>query len=287
MRNFLDRTVVITGAASGMGRAYAEAFARRGSRLGLCDVDADRLSALSDRLAAEIGADRIFARVLDVSDEGAVAGFAEAVREALGPAHVVLNNAGIGGAGQPFYTMESAVFERTVRVNFDGVVYVTRAFLPHMVARGEGALVNVSSVFGLIGPPNATDYAATKFAVRGFTEALMAEFYGSDVQIHCLHPGGIRTDIAAGSGNERFAAEKLITPPEDIVAHVIRCIERRRLKIVYGHESRRLWFAANFVPLRLFIKRFWAEARGIVDVSDYPRFNPELADELDDLGDLV
>lgn len=274
MRDFRDATVVVTGAAAGMGAAYARAFARRGARLGLCDVNAERLGVLARELESRLGAGRVLAQAVDVADRAAVFAFAAAVREALGPAHVVINNAGIGGAGRPFYQLPLEEFDRTMRVNFDGVVNGTKAFLPHLVARGRGALVNVSSVFGLVGPPNATDYAAAKFAVRGFTEALMAEFHGSDIQIHCLHPGGVRTGIAARGGGDRFAAEKLTTPPEDVAEHVIRCIARGRLKIVYGNESRRVWLGANLLPLKLFVRQLWRETGHLTDTSEYGDFNP-------------
>lgn len=275
MQDFRDATVVVTGAAAGMGAAYARAFARRGARLALCDVRAEPLEALARELGELIGHARVLAQAVDVADRAAVFAFAEEVREALGPAHVVINNAGIGGVGRPFYHVPLEEFDRTMRVNFDGVVNGTRAFLPHLVARGRGALVNVSSVFGLVGPPNATDYAAAKFAVRGFTEALMAEFYGSGIQVHCLHPGGVRTDIGARSGgDDRFAAEKLTTPPEDVAEHVIKCIRKGRLKIVYGNESRRVWLGANLLPLKLFIRQLWRETGHLTDTTEYADFNP-------------
>ncbi len=259
-----------------MGLAYAEAFARRGARLALADIDATGLAKAADRFAGLLGAANVHAQRVDVAEWEEVVGFAASVKEKLGNAHVVLNNAGIGGYGQPFFHTPLAELEQTMSVNFNGVVYGTKAFLPQLIANGEGVLVNVSSIFGLIGPPNATDYAASKFAVRGFTEALMAEFYNSPIQIHCLHPGGVRTNISSRNRNERFDAEKLITPPEEVAEYVIKCIAAKRLKIVYGYESRRVWLGSNILPLRLLIKQFWREAHHIVDTARYADFNPFL-----------
>ena len=276
MKDFRDKVVVITGASSGMGLAYVEEFAYLGARLALCDIDGDVLGVVAAEAAKLVGEDKVYAERVDVSDRAAVFAFAKTVRARLGPAHVVLNNAGIGGYGTPFYHADLDDFEHLMRVNFSGVVYGTKAFLPQLVENGAGALVNVSSVFGLVAPANATDYVASKFAVRGFTEALMAEFYGSDIQIHSLHPGGIATAIAERLPDDQFADRFLTTPPNDIARYVIASIRRGRRQIVYGNQARRLWLGARLLSPMQFVRQFWRESRGMADTSGYGDFNPAL-----------
>ncbi len=279
MKHFSDKVIVVTGAASGMGLAYAEEFAYLGARLAICDVDGPVLGVVAEELTKLIGAGNVYAERVDVSDRAQVFAFAQNVERALGPAHVIINNAGVGGSATPFYNMDLDHFERTLRINLNGVVYGTKAFLPQLLANGEGAVVNVSSVFGLVGPPNVTDYACSKFAVRGFTESLMAEFYKSPIQIHCVHPGGIDTAIARDNPDERFKDQMLITPPNEIVRHVIKCICRNQPRIVYGHQARRVYFGSRVLTPKWFVPQFWREARKVTDTTNYGNFNPALRDE--------
>ena len=155
-------------------------------------------------------------------------------------------------------------------INFFGVLFGCKAFLPQLVANNEGAVVNVSSVFGMIGPPGQADYCATKFAVRGLTESMMVEFHESPISIHCLHPGGIDTNIAKNEKSKPFAKKYLTTPPKKVAEHVINAIRKEQPKIVYGNDSFRAWFAANFVPKRLLKKLLWLEMRKTIDYkTDY------------------
>ena len=274
---------MVTGAGSGMGRAYAQAFARLGARLALNDYSAESLRETLDLLEQE-GFDNVYSDVFDVADQAAMNAFAEQVRQQLGSAHVIINNAGVAGGGVPLMDMPGTAFERTMDINFWGVVYGTQAFLPQLVENNEGAVVNVSSVFGLIGVPNSGDYAASKFAVRGYTEALMAEFAKSPISIHLVHPGGINTNIATGANVEdqesavAFANAYLTTPPEKMVQHVIKCIGRRQPKIVYGKDALRIWLASNFVPLSVLTKLLWREysSKNLLDHTRYARFIPGL-----------
>jgi len=270
MKNFLNKVVVITGAGSGMGRAYAIEFAKQGARLALNDYDQ---AALDETQAILNQQSVIYAEAFDVSDKLAMQSFADNVQSTFGNAHVVINNAGIEGDVKPIFELGGDAFERVMQVNYFGVVNGTKAFLPQLVANNEGAIVNVSSIFGLVGTPNHADYCASKFAVRGFTEALMAEFQNSPVQIHCVHPGGIDTNIARSAGSKSFSDKYLTTPPEKIAQHVIKCIQKNKPKIVYGKDSYKTWAGANLVPQKWLSKLIWRDMRDAIDVQDYKKFN--------------
>ena len=169
MKSLDQKVVVITGAASGIGRALALNVAARGARLAICDVDEDGLAQTMDLVkneGAEIKADR-----LDVSDKAAVASYAADVAAHYGRVEVVINNAGVAHAG-PVTEMEYSDFEWLMGINFWGVVYGTKEFMPHLIASGDGHLVNISSLFGLVSMPGQSTYNSAKYAVRGFTESV-------------------------------------------------------------------------------------------------------------------
>lgn len=262
MKDFRQKVVVVTGAAGGMGRSYAEVFGARGAVLAINDVDPIGLERTAE-LARAAGAPRVITAVFDVADRSAMADFAQRVAVELGGAHVIINNAGIEGETATVGALSDPGLERLMGVNFWGVVHGTRAFLPQIVERGEGAIVNVSSVFGLVGTPKAADYCASKFAVRGFTESLMVELRRSPVSVHLVHPGGIATGIARGPKAQAFAQKYLKTPPEVVAHAVARAIERRTARVVVGHNAWRTWFAGTFVPLPL---RAWILEHELRDV---------------------
>lgn len=268
MKNFKDKIVVITGAGSGMGRAYAIEFANLGARLALNDYDTESLNETCD-IVRGLGTTEIYSQAFDVSDKQTMDLFADQVKTTLGNAHVIINNAGIEGGNKPAVALEDSDFERVMAINFFGVLYGTKAFLPQLIANNEGAVVNVSSVFGLIGTPSSSDYCAAKFAVRGFTESLMTEFQDSPINIHCVHPGGIDTNIAASNDNQEFAKKYLTTSPEKIVKHVIRCMRWNIPKVVYGNQSLRIWLGSVFVPTKLLNWILWQEVKKVVDTNHY------------------
>ncbi|MFL6062390.1 MAG: SDR family NAD(P)-dependent oxidoreductase [Marmoricola sp.] len=195
MKSFQDKVVVITGAGGGMGREMALKAAREGALLAISDWNAEALAETVDLvkgLGAEVRSD-----VIDVSDRAAMGAWATAVAEQFGRVNVVVNNAGVTVTGD-FEEMSYEDFDWIVGVNFNGVVNGTKEFLPHLIASGDGALVNISSLFGLISMPGQTAYNATKYAVRGFTEALREEMLVNKhaVSVTCVHPGGIKTGIS-------------------------------------------------------------------------------------------
>lgn len=274
MKNFLNKVVVITGAGSGMGRAYAIEFAKQGARLALNDYDQSALEETLD-LLKPYGITVTYAEAFDVSNKMHMDEFAKNVKSTLGGAHIIINNAGIEGDAKPVFELENRAFDRLMQVNYFGVVNGTKAFLPQLVENGEGAIVNVSSIFGLIGTPNHADYCASKFAVRGFTESLMVEFQNSPIQIHCVHPGGIDTNIVRSEAGKDFADKYLTTPPEKIAKHVLMCIRKNKPKIVYGKDSYKTWAGANLMPQKWLSKIIWWDMQDAIDQQDYKKFITE------------
>ncbi len=250
MKSFTDKVVVVTGAGSGMGRAYAIEFEKEGAKLSLCDIDPVGLQETVEALRRS-GADRVYSSVVAVADDDAVNEFADRSRAALGNAHVVINNAGIAGSMLPGAETSVKDLDRVFAVNFYGVVHGTLAFMPQLEANSEAALVNVSSIFGMIGAPGNADYCATKFAVRGYTEVLMAELDDSHIQVHLVHPGGIDTNIVKGTTAEDDAKSLLTTPPAEIAVKVIEAIRKNRRRVVFGNAARPARFVSNFVPMGL------------------------------------
>ena len=225
-----DKVVVITGAGSGMGREMSILAAERGAVVAISDWNPDGLAETVDLVKAA-GVRELRSDVLDVSDRAAMAAYATAVAEQFGRVNMIVNNAGVTVTGD-FEDMEYTDFDWIVGVNFHGVVNGTKEFLPHLIASGDGAVVNISSLFGLISMPGQTAYNATKYAVRGFTEALREEMLinGHPVTVTCIHPGGIKTGIARNGRKtkgqdataiDRLFDEKLARMPADKAARII------------------------------------------------------------------
>ncbi|MGV9945317.1 SDR family NAD(P)-dependent oxidoreductase [Rhodococcus sp. DMU1] len=247
MSEFAGKVAVITGAGSGIGRALALELARRGARLALSDVDTAGLDETVRRardLGAEVKADH-----LDVTQREAVLDYADAVAVHFGQVNQIYNNAGIAYHGE-FERSEFKDIERIMDVDFWGVVNGTKAFLPHVVASGDGHIVNVSSLFGLLAIPGQSAYNSAKFAVRGFTEALRQEMLIArhPVKVTCVHPGGIKTAIArnaavpAGDDQESFAQffdRKLArTSPEDAARTIVEGVRRGRARVLIGADAK-------------------------------------------------
>ncbi|HTW83626.1 MAG TPA: SDR family oxidoreductase [Candidatus Sulfotelmatobacter sp.] len=254
-----DKVVALTGAGSGIGRALALALARLGARVALADKDADGLRETAQRVAAAGGS--ASEHVLDVSDGAAVRAYADAVLQTHGTVDVAINNAGVALYGS---VAELAADEIAwlMNVNFWGVVHGTQAFLPTLLTRPEAAIVNLSSVFGLWAPPGQAAYAASKFAVRGFSESLRAELDGTPVRVITVHPGGVKTAIAARTrvaraadpalaARMRVAFEKrfLTTPAETAATAIVEGLTRGHERVLIGADAHRIDRVTRLFPV--------------------------------------
>lgn len=250
MKNLNGRIAAITGAGSGIGRALAEELSRRGAHLALSDVNEVGLAETVAR--CEGRGVKVTSQIVDVADRAAVEAWADLVVDEHGAVNLIFNNAGVAVAA----TVESISyedFEWLMNINFWGVVHGTKAFLPHLKAAGEGHVVNVSSVFGLVSIPSQSAYNAAKFAVRGFTDALRIELEidPCSVSATTIHPGGIATNIArdarvddsvadvAGSTEEAMVEfdKFLRTPPEKAARQILKAVERNRRRALIGPDA--------------------------------------------------
>ena len=214
MSSVHGKVAVVTGAGSGIGRAVAFELARRGAKLALSDVNDLGLAETADRAKA-IGAD-VHSAHLDVSRRDEVEAYATSVVEHYGLVHQIYNNAGITGGGRTVLEADWDVYDRVLAVNLLGVIYGTKAFLPYLIASGDGHVVNISSLNGLMAQPTLAAYCASKFGVRGFTEALRTELLvaGDPVQATTVHPGGVKTNIASATEAEAQAQGLELTPAQ-------------------------------------------------------------------------
>jgi NADP-dependent 3-hydroxy acid dehydrogenase YdfG len=193
MKSFSNKVAVITGAGSGIGRALAQQLSEEGAQLALSDVNMD---GLKETQASLKGNSKVTLTQLNVADRAGFEQHAKDVINDFGHADMLFNNAGVALA-QTVNDCSYEDFEWLMNINFWGVVYGTKSFLPHMLNRPEAAIINVSSIFGIIALPTQSQYNAAKFAVRGFTESLRQEIKDSRVYVGCVHPGGIKTNIVA------------------------------------------------------------------------------------------
>lgn len=252
MKTLSDRVAVVTGAGSGIGRALSGALAARGCRLAISDIDEAAVTAVAEQLRA--GGAEVLGERLDVADREAVHAHAERVHGHYGAVHLVINNAGVS-VGATVENISYEDFEWLMGINFWGVVHGTKAFLPFLKQAEEGHIVNISSVFGLIGMPAQCSYNAAKFAVRGFTECLRMELEidGSRVSCTSVHPGGIKTNIAraarvdedalrlSGGDKEQMARrfEKMArTTPEQAAEVIVKGILQDRRRVLIGGDAR-------------------------------------------------
>ncbi|MEW6168232.1 MAG: SDR family NAD(P)-dependent oxidoreductase [Pseudomonadota bacterium] len=252
-----DKVAVVTGAGSGIGRALAVELACKGCRLALADVDEAALAETAAMLPPAP-----YTEQLDVADRDAVHRFAANVKHTYGSAHVVINNAGVA-LSQTIENMSYEDLEWLMNINFWGVVHGTKAFLPILRAQDDGAIVNLSSIFGIIAIPTQGAYHAAKFAVRGFTETLRQELAGSGVFAMTVHPGGIKTNIVRnariyvdteGNTDKSVVVEQFDkiarTSAADAARAIVDGIERRRPRLLIGADAKLLERIQRLAPER-------------------------------------
>jgi NADP-dependent 3-hydroxy acid dehydrogenase YdfG len=247
MEGFAGKVAAVTGAGSGIGQALAVELGRSGATLAISDVDLEGLAQTEERLKA-IGAP-VRADRLDVTEREVFHAYADEINEHFGKVNQIYNNAGIAFTGD-IEICQFKDIERVMDVDFWGVVNGTKAFLPHLIASGDGHIVNVSSLFGLMSMPGQAAYNAAKFAVRGFTEALRQEMTlnGHPVKVTAVHPGGIKTAIArngsAAEGVDSELTAKLFdkrlanTTPRRAAEIILEAVHKDRARVLVGPDAK-------------------------------------------------
>ncbi|MCB0975441.1 MAG: SDR family NAD(P)-dependent oxidoreductase [Actinobacteria bacterium] len=243
MKTLTDKVAAVTGAGSGIGRSLALALARRGTHLALSDIDEIGL-AETVTLVEGTGV-KVTSSVVDVTDASAVEAWAQSVTDEHGQVNLIVNNAGVALIAD---VASSSIDDIAwlMSINYWGVVYGTKAFLPLLEASGDGHVVNISSVFGLISVPGQSAYNSAKFAVRGFTDALRMELdiAGSPVSATTVHPGGIRTNIVRNARSRGEAADparfdKIArTTPGRAAEVIIDAVLKNRRRVLVGTDAK-------------------------------------------------
>jgi short-subunit dehydrogenase len=242
-------TAVVTGAASGIGAALAAALADRGSNLALVDRDGVQLHAVAEEIQGRHRGLEVRSFLADLAETSELGSLATQICQELGSVTLLVNNAGIALAGT-FEQISLSDFDAVMRTNFDATVHLTHHLLPTLKAAAGSHVVNMSSVYGLVAPPGQTAYAASKFAIRGFTESLRHELAASGVGVTAVHPGGVRTRIALNAriGEHvgpadaaeagRRAARVLTLDPRVAAETILDGVERRKARVLVGSSAK-------------------------------------------------
>lgn len=258
MKKFKNKVSVITGAGSGIGRGLALELAGQGARLALSDVDMKALEYTETLIHNEFPNSDVKCYLLDVSSRDAVLAHAEQVLSDFGSVQFLFNNAGVA----LFASIKNMTFEEldwVLGINLYGVIYGTKAFLPSMLEKEEGHIVNISSILGLFATPASSAYSTSKFAVRGFTETLARELEGTNVFASCVHPGGIKTNISAGGrmGSRAGKYEQqcidnaslhLRTEPRDLAVEILKGVQRGKRRILAGDSAKLADLISRLLP---------------------------------------
>jgi len=266
----LEQSVaVITGAAMGIGRALAGRLADEGASLCLADINKEALDVVADALRAK-GCE-VSAHAVDVADRSQVEALCRNAVEHFGRVDLLINNAGVALRGD-IEEVSLADIEWLMGINFWGMVYGVKYFLPILKQQKKAYIVNLSSVLGIIAPPGEASYAASKFAVRGFTEALRHELAGTSVQVSIVHPGGIRTGIVkssrVGAGTDPWKREQDVakfefiarTLPERAADRIVSGVLKGETRILVGRDASQIDLVQRLLP-----ERYWRILGPLVD----------------------
>lgn len=247
MKSFSNKVAVITGAGSGIGRALAQQLSKEGAQLALSDVN---VQGLEETKASLTGNGKVLLSQLDVSNRSDFEQYTQTVISEFGHADMIFNNAGVA-LSQTVESCNYEDFEWMININFWGVVYGTKSFLPHLLSRPEAVIINVSSIFGIIALPTQSQYNAAKFAVRGFTESLRQEVKDTNLYVGCVHPGGIKTNIVANGrmhqsmiGNQSHSKQieefnKLArTTPTKAAQTILNGVRKNKRRILIGQDAK-------------------------------------------------
>ena len=256
VKDFRDKTAIITGAGSGLGRSLALQLHPAGARLALCDTD---LASLQEtlRLTGKSGK-RVSLHRVDVADREQMSQFAAEALSLHGTADILINNAGISLTPMPFDEISEEQFEKVLNVNMWGVYNGTRAFLPHLRTRPEASIVNISSLAGLVGMYGYSSYSMSKFAVRGLSEALQSELVRSEVS-QLVHPGGVKTNFIRTAPNladdEREAAHAIFSKyatldADKTAGKILRAVQKKKGRLILGVDAHLVYTIRKLFPGR-------------------------------------
>jgi NAD(P)-dependent dehydrogenase (short-subunit alcohol dehydrogenase family) len=259
MKDFKGKVAAITGAGSGMGQALAVELAKLGCNVAISDVNEKGLTETEQQLAPyNVKTSR---HLVNVADREAVENFAREVSATHGRVNMIFNNAGVSVTDSAEH-MSLADFEWLMSINFWGVVYGTRAFLPYLKAVDEAHIINTSSIFGILAFPSQTAYNASKFAVRGYTEALRQELQDTSISVSCVHPGGVKTNIIKDSryfpsDNSSPTKEEMeikfdglaALTSEQAAQQILNGVRKKHARILVGNDAKLLAFISRITPV--------------------------------------
>ena len=255
--SFKNKVAVITGAGSGMGQALALLLSEAGCHLAICDIDGDDLTETIKLVPSDV---RLSSRIIDVSRKEEVESFARQVISEQGRVNLVFNNAGVSVTGLAEH-MPLEDFQWLMNINFWGVIYGCRAFLPYLRQVDEAAIINTSSIFGTIAVPTQSAYNASKFAVRGYTYSLRQELRDSHIGVSCVQPGGVKTQIVSKSrylpsDNESATKEDMAVnfeaaaklSPTEAARIILDGVLQDKAQILVGKDARYISWLERFAP---------------------------------------
>lgn len=258
MKSFQGKVAVITGAGSGIGRELALQLAAQGTSLALCDVDESGLGETAT--LAQENPTTVRTYLADVADRQRMVDLAAAIIADLGQVDILINNAGVTLRPLYFDHISDEQFDWLLGINMWGIYNGIRAFLPHLRQRPEAAIVNMSSLAGLLGLMGYAPYSMSKFAVRGLSEALQMELVGTNITVTVVHPGGVKTNImrnAAGFTAEadRQEANKMflqgaLTTPQSAARQVLKALQKKKYRVIIGQDAKIVNFIRWLLPNR-------------------------------------